>query len=556
MGYTDKKNVLQLVALLRAYGIRQVVLCPGSRDVPLVQAFSACGDFECYSVTDERSAGFFAIGLALQGRQAVAVCCTSGSALLNLHPAVAEAFYRKVPLVVVSADRPAAWIGQMDGQTLPQPGAFGGLVKKAVDLPEVRCGEDEWYVNRLVNEALLELDHHGFGPVHINVPLSEPLFRFETEKLPAVRRIVRHTLSANGLAEEILKQEMGTHTRCMVVAGQLSREEAVVVSSCFSGCGVPWLAEVLGNVAPDSGAVRHFDEVLYAADEGTLEALRPDLVITLGGHIVSKRLKQFLRRTRPLAHWHVAPDGQPADLFCAQTIVVEASVEDFCRAWIRMRAASLSEEYVCQWREACARLTRPGMVYSELYAVARILEALPVQSVLHLGNSSVVRLAELFPLPEGTEVQCNRGMNGIEGSVSAAVGYAAADDRLNVLLVGDLSFFYDMNGLWNGHVRSNLRIVVLNYGGGAIFHALPGLDMQGDTCRFVTASHGATARGWAESCGFTYLRATDTISLLAALDDLFDAEASCPVLLEVFTEAETDAAALRDYYHGIKGGWK
>ena len=139
MGYTDKKNVLQLVALLRAYGIRQVVLCPGSRDVPLVQAFSTCGDFECYSVTDERSAGFFAIGLALQGRQAVAVCCTSGSALLNLHPAVAEAFYRKVPLVVVSADRPAAWIGQMDGQTLPQPGAFGGLVKKAVDLPEVRC---------------------------------------------------------------------------------------------------------------------------------------------------------------------------------------------------------------------------------------------------------------------------------------------------------------------------------------------------------------------------------------------------------------------------------
>ena len=190
MGYTDKKNVLQLVALLRAYGIRQVVLCPGSRDVPLVQAFSTCGDFECYSVTDERSAGFFAIGLALQGRHPVAVCCTSGSALLNLHPAVAEAFYRKVPLVVVSADRPAAWIGQMDGQTLPQPGAFGGLVKKSVDLPEVCCGEDEWYVNRLVNEALLELDHHGFGPVHINVPLSEPLFRFETEKLPDVRRIV------------------------------------------------------------------------------------------------------------------------------------------------------------------------------------------------------------------------------------------------------------------------------------------------------------------------------------------------------------------------------
>ena len=179
--YSDKKNVLQLVALLRAHGVRRAVLCPGSRNVPLVQAFATCGGFECFSVTDERSAGFFAIGLALHVQAPVVVCCTSGSALLNLHPAVCEAFYRRVPLVVVSADRPAAWIGQMDGQTLPQPGVFGGLVRKAVNLPEVRTEEDEWYANRLVNEALLEVDHHGYGPVHINVPLSEPLFHFTAE---------------------------------------------------------------------------------------------------------------------------------------------------------------------------------------------------------------------------------------------------------------------------------------------------------------------------------------------------------------------------------------
>ena len=546
--YSDKKNVLQLVALLRAHGIRRAVLCPGSRNVPLVQAFATCEDFECFSVTDERSAGFFAVGLALHVQAPVVVCCTSGSALLNLHPAVCEAFYRRVPLVVVSADRPAAWIGQMDGQTLPQPGVFGGLVRKAVNLPEVRTGEDEWYANRLVNEALLEVDHHGYGPVHINVPLSEPLFQFTAEALPSVRRMVRRDMSDEGRTLSFfLKEEFPKYRRVLVVSGQMSSDEAAGVAACLSGSRVAWLAEVLGNCPSASDAVRGFDALLYAAREEDLQALRPDLVITVGGHVVSKRLKQFLRRTPSLVHWHVSPDGLPADLFCALTTVVEASPADFFRLFFRPEALP-SGAYAQLWHESCARLASPETGYSEMYAVRRVLEALPPHAVLHLANSSVVRLAELCRLPEGVEVQCNRGVNGIEGSVSAAVGYAAVSDRMNFLLVGDLSFFYDMNALWNGHIRSNLRI--------AIFHALPGLDMAGDTRHFVTASHGASAARWAESQGFTYLQAADTVSLLAAFDDLLDETATAPVLLEVFTDAEADAEELRNYYHAIKERWK
>lgn len=237
------------------------------------------------------------------------------------------------------------------------------------------------------------------------------------------------------------------------------------------------------------------------------------------------------------------------------TTVVEASPADFFRLFFRPEALP-SGAYAQLWHESCARLASPETGYSEMYAVRRVLEALPPHAVLHLANSSVVRLAELCRLPEGVEVQCNRGVNGIEGSVSAAVGYAAVSDRMNFLLVGDLSFFYDMNALWNGHIRSNLRIVVLNNGGGAIFHALPGLDMAGDTRHFVTASHGASAAGWAESQGFTYLQATDTVSLLAAFDDLLDETATAPVLLEVFTDAEADAEEQRSYYHAIKERWK
>ena len=335
----------------------------------------------------------------------------------------------------------------------------------------------------------------------------------------------------------------------------MSSDEAAGVAACLSGSRVAWLAEVLGNCPSASDAVRGFDALLYAAREEDLQALRPDLVITVGGHVVSKRLKQFLRRTPSLVHWHVSPDGLPADLFCALTTVVEASPADFFRLFFRSEALPFGV-YAQLWHESCARLASPETGYSEMYAVRRVLEALPPHAVLHLANSSAVRLAELCRLPEGVEVQCNRGVNGIEGSVSAAVGYAAVSDRLNFLLVGDLSFFYDMNALWNGHVRSNLRIVVLNNGGGAIFHALPGLDMAGDTRRFVTASHGASAAGWAESQGFTYLRVTDTVSLLAALDDLLDEAATAPVLLEVFTDAETDAEEQRNYYHAIKEEWK
>ena len=555
MNCSDKKNLLQTVALLRAYGFCEVVVCPGSRNAPFAQTFAACADFKCYAMTDERSAGFFALGRALQTGRPVAVCCTSGSALLNLHPAVCEAYYQRVPLLVISADRPAAWIGQMDGQTLPQAGVFGSLVKKSVNLPEIRTEEDEWYVNRLVNEALLELDHHGCGPVHINVPLSEPLFSFSTESLPEVRRIRRvERGSGENSLMSFLTEELPHYPRCLVVTGQMAEAEAHEVSKSLQEGKMAWLTEVLGNCPASLRAVRRFDTLLYAASEADLQDIRPDLVITLGGHIVSKRLKKYLRRIRPLAHWHVCPDGQVADLFCALTTVIEAPAADFCRILLQADVER-KEDYARLWYRQCNALNQPQVAYSELTAVRQLVGRLPAGSVLHLANSSVVRLAELFPLPDGVTVECNRGVNGIEGSMSAAIGYAAASDRLNVLLIGDLSFFYDMNALWNGHIHHNLRIAVLNNGAGAIFHALPGLDMADATRKLVTATHEASAEGWARTRGMIYLKVTDEAGLESALASFYDEKRQAPVLLEIFTDPAADAAEQRRYYHRIKEEW-
>jgi 2-succinyl-5-enolpyruvyl-6-hydroxy-3-cyclohexene-1-carboxylate synthase len=553
--YTDKKNILQLVALLEAHGVTKIVLCPGSRNIPLVHTLSTHPSFKCYSVTDERSAGFFAIGLALNGGAPAAICCTSGTALLNLHPAVAEAFYQNVPLVVISADRPAAWIGQMDGQTLPQPGVFGTLVKKSVNLPEIYTDEDEWYCNRLVNEALLETLHHGKGPVHINVPVTEPIFRFTTETLPEVRVITRYQgLNIYDRDYNDLIQRLNQYQKRMIIVGQMNliylfeKKYSKLLYKHFA-----WLTEHIGNQTIPGIPVKNFDVAIYAMDGEMQGKMAPELLITYGGHIVSKRLKKFLRNNPPKEHWHVSPDGEIVDLYGSLTTVIEMDPFEFLEK-IAFLLENKTPQYPLLWENFCKTLPQPELPYSEMSAIGALIQALPQQCALHLANSSAVRYAQLFTVPATVEVCCNRGTSGIEGSLSTAVGYAAASDKLNFVVIGDLSFFYDMNALWNGNFGANLRILLLNNGGGEIFHTLPGLEMSGTSHKFITAVHKASAKGWAEDRGFLYQKVEDEVQLEEAIQLFTQPEPMTqPVLVEVFTNKNKDARILKDFYHQAAG---
>jgi len=539
--YSGKKNILQLVALLKAHGISRAVLCPGSRNSPIVQTLTNHPFFSCYAITDERSAGFFAIGLALQSSQPVVVCCTSGTALLNLHPAVAEAFYQRIPLIIVSADRPAAWIGQNDGQTIPQPEVFRLLVKKSVNLPEIQTEEDEWYCNRLINEALLESDHHGKGPVHINVPISEPLFRFSAEKLPEARIIKRYEWNTR----------LNDYDRCMLIAGQmpancpLDAAAGEALSKRFA-----LIAEHTANLNSFVPAIRNIDAVLHALPEERLKELSPDLLITYGGDIVSKRFKKFLRSYPPKEHWHVSEGGEVIDLFGAVTVIIEAEPYVFLQKIAGLPVNSMT--YPLQWKVFSNKIAEPDFPYSEQAAIGALLKNLPSESVLHLGNSSTVRYAQLYSIPNGIDVFCNRGTSGIEGSLSTAAGYASASDKINFTVIGDLSFFYDMNALWNGHVGNNLRIMLLNNGGGEIFHTLGGLEMTEQTRRFVAGTHTASAKGWAVERGFDYTAIHNSNELAEALAAFTQPKLTdYPLLLEVFTDQAEDVRILREYYKGL-----
>ncbi|MBQ8521674.1 MAG: 2-succinyl-5-enolpyruvyl-6-hydroxy-3-cyclohexene-1-carboxylic-acid synthase [Bacteroides sp.] len=552
--YSDKKNILQLAALLKAHGVKKLVLCPGSRNAAIVHTLANMDGFTCYPVTDERSAGFFALGLSLQGGGPAAVCCTSGSALLNLHPAVAEAYYQQIPLIVISADRPTAWIGQMDGQTLPQPGVFGSLVKLSVNLPEVYTDEDEWHCNRLINEAILETTHHGKGPVHINVPISEPIYRFTAKELPQVRVISRYQrLNVYDRDYKELIDKLNRANKRMILVGQMNliyEFDKKFVKPLYRN--FVWLSEHLANQTTPETPIRNFDVAVSAMDEGRQQQMAPDLLITYGGHIISKQMKKYLRNHPPREHWHVAPDGKIVDLFGCLTTVIEMDPFEFLEK-IAFLLDGKPTNYPLMWENWCKIIPEPQLPYSQVSVTGDLIKKLPAPCALHLANSSTVRYAQLFALPAEVEVCCNRGVNGIEGSLSSAIGYAAASTKPNFVIIGDLSFFYDMNALWMPHFHHNLRILLLNNEGGEIFHTLPGMDKGSRSRPFITAEHHTSAKGWAEERGFIYHQASnadewqDALAVFASPE-----EHPQPILLEVFTDKEEDTCLLREYYKSLK----
>jgi len=553
--FSTKQNVLQTVALLKAHGIDHIVISPGSRNAPLAHCFNQDPFFRCFSIVDERSAGYFAIGMMDKLQRPVALCCTSGSAILNYGPAVAEAYYRELPLVVISADRTPSWIGQMDGQTIPQQGAYGNLVRKSVQLPEIHSEEDLWYCNRLINEALIECNRNAAGPVHINIPISEPLFNFTEEALPKVRQI--QSFSGKKLANmSDFSQRWNASEKTIILVGQMPVNKALTALlenlAAKEDCVV--LCEHLAN-SSSPHFIGNFDTLLTSVPD--VDALIPDLLITLGGHVVSKKIKTLFRQHPPKHHWQIAPSGVCVDTFQCLTDLIETDALSFFSELEIMgfkNRSSKNNEFVHCWKNASSEVQLPDkdLNFSDITVVGAFLKVLPSHSSLFVGNSSSVRNIQFFPLPDGVSVFCNRGTNGIEGSISTASGYAALHEGLTFLVVGDLSFFYDLNGLWNKYFSGNLRILLINNGGGGIFHLLPGLEQSNALNPFIAAQHDFTAEKWIYAAGFDYLKASNETELHQTLPAFVASESLKPIVLELFTSVEVNKSVSNLYYQKLK----
>lgn len=537
--YSNKTNINILTSLLAAHGVRRAVVCPGSRNAPIAHNLDESSHIECFPVTDERSAGFCALGMAQATGEPVAVCVTSGTALLNLLPAVAEAFYQHLPLVVVSADRPPQWIDQLDGQTLPQPGALGQFVRCAVTLPEPTDAEQRWHCNRLVNEALLACRHHLDAPVHINVPISEPLFEFTEPSLPAERVIRREEMPRDGVPAT-LSDALSSASRVMIVVGQ-TRRQAIPAALCrqLHERGYVVLQESLSAADAEFGCL---DEAVVMAGEAPQYV--PELILYVGDTLVSKRARQYMRRSRAVC-WEVTAEGAPHDVFMNLQGIVEAIPSRLLSQLPPLASSVYRDLWTSLRSEAARRKAAFCPPPSQMMAVKELERRIGHADVLvHYANSMAVRLASVYARHY---VFCNRGVNGIEGSLSSAVGASLVSSRKVFCVIGDLSFFYDQNALWNQSLHGNLRILLLNNHGGGIFRKFEGLNGSTARDRLVCASHQTSAEGICRDNSIHYYSCRDEASLADALDALVDGVFSRPVLVEVLTDAETDAEVMRQY---------
>lgn len=567
MPYSDKENVNILTALLVAHGVKHAVVCPGSRNAPIVHNLNECPNITCHPVTDERSAGFYALGMAQILRHPVAVCVTSGTALLNLLPATAEAYYQHVPLVVISADRPAMWIDQQDGQTLPQLDALGRFVSKVVSLPEPSTDDERWYCNRLVNEALLCCQRHGGSPVHLNVPISEPLFTFNVPALPA-ERVIRQVVATTDVAHcQPVLADIQSAQRPMIVVGQLSNKEAqrMALQLCELSTDVVVVYECLGMAChedaprnPDSPTEGlfplHIDKVLMRMQQ--VEQYQPDIVVYLGGALVSKRLKAFLRQSPAAKTWIVNERGAIYDTFQNLTGVIDGAPYDVLEVILRYVRREKEKQrlpfesgFRSKWttliQQVQAQNERFHPPYSSWQAVKRFFEAASHgdKYVLHAANSMSVRLVNLFA---SDYVFCNRGVNGIDGSLSTAAGCSLVTTQNVYCVIGDLSFFYDQNALWHS-LGGNFRVLLLNNGGGVIFKSLPGLKDSTAQQTLISAQHHVTACGICQQNNVAYLSAHDEEELENNMNHFVNDNFDRPVVFEVFTSQEQDEQAMNEY---------
>jgi 2-succinyl-5-enolpyruvyl-6-hydroxy-3-cyclohexene-1-carboxylate synthase len=547
-----------LAELCARKGIHHAVLCPGSRSAPLTLAFSRNKKIRCWTFSDERSAAFVATGMAQQTGTPVVLVCTSGSAAYNFAPAIAEAYFQHIPLIVLTADRPSEWIDQLDGQTIRQKELFGSHVKKFFELPQDYSHPDaEWFANRIVNEAVNLASAGQPGPVHINAPFREPLYSVTATKRKPVR-VVESVAGHGSLTENewsVITRHVNAAGKILLVSGQNENDPGLckVLADFHTLHQWPVAGDILGNLHALPFFCRHTDTFLGQASEKDKESLRPDLLITFGKSLVAKNLKLFLRQYKPKEHWHLQAEGIPADTFQSLTKVIPVSPHEFL---VRLKSLHLLrqsswKDFDNVWRSAETTIRKKIDSFfatkhaGEFALVKQIIESLPARCNLHLSNSMSVRYANhigLSPQQDKVAIFTNRGTSGIDGCTSTAVGHSLTSDIPNVLITGDQAFFYDRNAFWHNYKLPNLFIVVLNNHGGIIFNLIDGPSGLPEAEEFFITRQKLNARSLAAEFGLTYAEASK-----ARLKTFFNSGKNAKIL-----EIESTQASSKKIFEDFK----
>lgn len=553
---SDIGSVRTLVDVALSKGIEDVVLSPGSRNAPFTLSFTALDEVHCQSVLDERSAGFVALGIAQQKRKPVVICSTSGSAVLNYTPAMVEAYYQRIPLVAITADRPSARIDQGEGQSMRQQGAMDNFVVKTVQLVEEHRAEDEWLNRRLVSEAFEWAKLKG-RPIHINVPLSEPLYQTKLWT-PTQQPKLSIEQGSHAFSPELklrLREAWKQAERIAILVTQSSDAEACLepLKRLNEDPRVAIITETTSHIH-HLGFVACIDRTIAGLTENEeAESYVPDLLITIGENIISKKLKAFFRKNKEQikAHWHFGDDVM--DTFEALTVLLNGHPRPILDDFAELEVKSESR-FGIRWRQRYFKMEGyhdaylSGVEWCDFKAFQWIMDFVPEDSILQMGNSSVVRYIQLFsPLPR---VRCfgNRGVSGIEGCTSTTIGAVQGANKPVVFISGDQAFRYDSNALAVKEGIDRLRIIVINNGGGNIFRIIDGPEQHEVTDAYIEKHDPGSIEGLVRYHGVDYLKATDEESLEHGLLELLSAERTSCAVLEVFTPRMESPEVLKAYF--------
>lgn len=555
--YSSLKNIQILVSLLKKFNIKQIVISAGTRHTPFVYSVEHDEFFKTYSIVDERSASFFAIGLIEELHEPVAVVCTSGTAAANYVSAANEAFYQQLPLLLLTADRNHYYMFQQEEQMIPQEGLYSQVCKNVVTLGHVRDEKDFWYYSRICNEALLDLTQGEAGPVHINFivendyPIPQGIVKFDEERLPDVRKINRLTLE-DDVSQWKKWADKLKESKVLIIYGQfrpLSDSEKKIVEDFCEKYDVVISSDIISNIHTKY-AVPTF-AMCRTLNSSQMKTLCPDIVITMNANTISEIKVRLIPYKNKFEHWHISSKGKVSDPFKILSDVVACSPMTFFKKFAELGGEKLNEhKYYDKWKKLYNSIGENGsfneetIEYSSMYAVQQYIKNIPSDSLLHIANSNSIRLSAYFDVDPTVTVYGNRGSHGIDGSMSAFIGQASISNKLSFLVIGDLSFFYDMNALWNQYLGSNIRILVCNNSGGAIFHTYPNTRNVPTLDEHIAAAHKTSVKDWVVSRGFKYLSAHNKEELDEFLPQLMNTVSEQPILMEVFTDKDADAQSI------------
>jgi 2-succinyl-5-enolpyruvyl-6-hydroxy-3-cyclohexene-1-carboxylate synthase len=551
MQTTSFTHIAELAEILVQNDITKVVISPGSRNAPLIIAFDSHPSIETFVIHDERSAAFFGLGMADELGQGVAIVCTSGSAPLNYAPAIAEAYYRQVPLLVLTADRPERLIDQGDGQCIRQFDVFSNYIKSFFQIEERTSS----FQMELALKALMSSPK---GPVHVNIPLEEPLYGVSGYSTSSDYKV--ELKEANKLLDtekQVVTEVWKATEKKLLIIGQMipNQRLQIVLDTLARDSSIAVLVENTSNIKKFTKFCHSIDRTLALISEDEIESFNPELLISIGGAIISKKIKNYLRNSKPKHNWRVGEFTLDEDTYQSKTKSIDVTPELFFE-FVNSIDYVPNSNYGNKWKakDFISQDKHDEFIqscpFSDLLVFDFILDTLPEGINLQMANSSVVRYCQLFNPVQSINYYGNRGVSGIDGSTSTALGMAVANpNKLHVLITGDVSFFYDSNALWNSYLPANFRIVLINNNGGGIFNIIEGPKTSKQNALFV-APHHAKAEHLCKAHNVDYIGVNSMDELENKIAEFYE-ESSQVKLIEINTGEANNSVVLQNYFDSL-----